>query len=156
MNYETFFMKQVPDMLKGLTPESKGLWGSLSASEMLDHLRRGLDLSISDTIEVKVLTPSEHIPKYKAFLMSDKPFRKDAGKPQEYELTEAFEGDLNDLKVNLMKSVVRMQVYMENNPDHQKNHPDFGPLSGTEWLHLHKKHFIHHFTQFQLISKTEE
>ncbi len=147
--FEDFFMMDVPLMLKKLEHHNQPAWGRMNASEMLDHLRKGVDLSLRK-IPIEVVTSDEDLPKYKAFLRSDKPFRPGSQKPAVYDEISAFEGNFEELKVNLMKSLVTMMAYFEKHPEHTAVHPNFGELNGEEWMLLHRKHIYHHFTQFGL------
>ncbi|MGB0177844.1 MAG: DUF1569 domain-containing protein [Owenweeksia sp.] len=142
-------MMDVPVMLKKLDANAKPEWGSMTASEMLDHLRKAVDISVQK-ISTEVVTPVEMLPKYKSFLLSDKPFRPGSPKPEMFNKVPDFNGDIEALKVNLMKSLVSMLVHFEKNPDHTANHDNFGELNTNEWMHLHLKHFQHHFKQFGL------
>lgn len=148
MNFEMFFMEEVPKMLKNLRVDSTAEWGSFSSSEMLDHLRQGMELSLRDDIEVEFITPSEQIPAFQNFLKGDRLFKKGSPIPKEYGLISTFEGDFEALKVNLLKAIVKMQVHFEKNPEHKAGHPNFGLLDVELWNYLHKKHILHHFTQF--------
>lgn len=142
-----FFLMEVPAMLKQINSDSKPEWGEMNVGQMLDHLRRGIDLSLAN-LDIEILTPPEKLPAYKDFLMSNRLFKKDSAKPKHYNEMPTFDGDIEDLKVNLMKAVVRMLSFFENNPDYTAIHPNFGRLNTIEWLQMHKKHFTHHFKQF--------
>lgn len=148
---ENFFNRELPEYLKQLSEESRPLWGSMNVYQMLDHLRQGVDLSL-DPAERELLIPEEKVPSYQQFLLSDRPFKRSATKPKEYALY-AKEGEienLEQLKVDLLAAVLRMQVFFEKNPDFASIHPYFGLLDGNLWMHLHKKHFKHHLSQFGL------
>lgn len=150
MDFEVFFTKEVPAMLKRLNEENAPQWGSMNANEMLDHLRRGVDMSLS-TEDREIITPEDKIPVYQRFLLSDKPFQRNSAKPEAYDRMPPFEGDTEALKLNLMKALLRMQVHFEKQPDHRSIHPNFGVLGPEEWKHLHRKHILHHFEQFGII-----
>ncbi len=149
MPFESFFMMDVPVMLKKLKGDENPEWGSMTVTDMLDHLRKGIDLSLLQ-LETRVVTPPELLPRYRDFLMSEKPFKPGAPKPAEFDKIQALEGDVEKLKVNLMKSLVSMMVHFEKHPDHTAVHANFGELNAEEWMHLHRKHILHHFTQFRL------
>lgn len=150
MDRTQFIQEVVPSKLKLLSAGMQPLWGSMSASEMVDHLRRGVVLSIENT-EDEITTPEDKLPIYKRFLMSDKPFAQGLNKPKAYDKVKAEEGDLEALKEKLLNTLERMQKHFEEHPDHIAIHPSFGPLNPEEWMQLHYKHFSHHFTQFELI-----
>lgn len=151
MDPQHFFLIETPAFLKDLNPDAGPRWGAMNPSLMLDHLRRGIDMCLEEGLAVEIVTPAEHLPSYKAFLMSGKNFKQGSPQPMEYDRMPVFEGDWEELKMNLMKSVVRLLSHFENHPDFTAVHPNFGELNTSEWLQLHKKHFQHHFRQFGLI-----
>ncbi len=150
MRKSNFFNQTVPAALLKLTNEHQPLWGEMNAEEMVDHLRRGLLISQSSKA-VEIITPLEKLPGLKRFLMSDKPFLKNFPKPKAYSLTKPFSGNLEALKVELQHEIERMHLFFQKYPNFTAAHPNFGVLSTLEWLHLHEKHFTHHFTQFNLL-----
>ena len=150
MNYDNFFLEDLPAKLKKLDRNSQPLWGKMSPADMLNHLRLAVRMSIEQE-DVEVQTPADKLPGYKKFLMSEHPFPKNAEAPSQLILAQqAPASDLDDLKLQLMKALVEMQSYFEKNPAHSAVHPTFGRLNVTEWKHLHKKHILHHCSQFGL------
>ncbi len=148
MNYHQFFMESVPAMLSNLKADAAPLWGQMSAPEMIAHLQTGIKMSL-ENVGDEITTPEEKLAGYKKFLMSDRPFVQGLQEPPFYVMNKKeASGDIEDLKLDLMKALVEMQTYFLKNPDHTAIHPNFGTLNGEEWMHLHKKHILHHFTQF--------
>lgn len=145
-----FIEEEIPRLLAKLQPGTKPTWGVMSAEEMVDHLRIAVLLSIEDT-DSEIVTPVERLPRYKEFLMSDKPFMPSAPKPESYNRIAALEGDMEVQKQGLLAELARMKLHFSNNPQHTAIHANFGQLNITEWYQLHKKHFTHHFTQFGLL-----
>jgi oxepin-CoA hydrolase/3-oxo-5,6-dehydrosuberyl-CoA semialdehyde dehydrogenase len=147
----TSFLKQdLFTHLKKLKADTVPEWGSMNAWEMVDHLRRGVLMSVSLERE-EILSPPEQLPALKRFLMSDKPFPPNRKKPAAYDNKPAFDGDLEEAKEALSKEIENMLAFYEQNPNFTAVHPSFGELTTAEWLHLHKKHFTHHLTQFNLM-----
>ena len=121
----------------------------MTASEMLDHLRRGLILSrLAD--ERELLVPVDKIEKAHAFLMSDHPLPKGREKPAVYDQMEPLEGDFEALRSALLAEIVETVNFFEEEPEFEAIHPSFGRLNGPQWLQLHRKHFQHHARQFKL------
>lgn len=150
MNYNSYFTHQVPELLKKLEASAEAQWGTMQVDEMLDHLGAGIAMSLDDGNR-QITTPEDKLPTYKQFLMSDRPFGKNLPKPKAFDDYPKKNGDINTKKMQLMKAVVDMLVYFEKHPDHTAVHPSFGRLNVTEWKHLHKKHFTHHFNQFGVV-----
>jgi hypothetical protein len=145
-----FLLIDFPAALKGLKENGLAEWGEMTAIQMLEHLRKGFELSLSNEKFV-VKTPAEHLPKMKDFIQSDKALRPGAAKPYSYDTMPDLELDFNEMKVELMRSMIKMLTHFENFPDHSSIHPSFGELNVQEWLRLHSKHLQHHLRQFTLV-----
>ncbi|PTM04458.1 MAG: hypothetical protein DA405_07180 [Bacteroidetes bacterium] len=145
-----FLLIDFPAALKGLKENSLAEWGEMTAIQMLEHLRKGFELSLSKEKYI-VKTPAEHLPKMKDFIQSDKALRPGAAKPYSYDTLADLELDFNEMKVELMRGMMKMLTHFENFPDHSSIHPSFGELNVQEWLRLHSKHLQHHLRQFTLI-----
>lgn len=151
MNYNNFFTIEVPEMMKKLTPTTPALWGQMTALEMLDHLRIGIELSLDSDPERIIITPEDQIPSYQTFLMSEKPFGKNLPMPDAFRKFPKKNSDIDRMKIDLLKGLVKMLTYFERFPDHRAIHPNFGMLTAAQWRHLHKKHIDHHFRQFGIL-----
>lgn len=148
-DYNHFFRNQLPEALEQLQPETKPLWGSMNAQEMIHHLRLGIKMSLENQ-EGSISTPTEKLASYKRFLMSDRPFGKNLERPEFFD--EPVEtDDLELLKAGFLEDLERLLQYFRNHPQHTSVHDSFGILDAAEWTHLHYKHFRHHFIQFGLI-----
>ena len=140
-------------LTKDLSIESKPLWGSLNAWQMIEHLSDAIMVSIGE-IEAPVFTDDDKVAKIKRmFIDSDSPFRKDFQSPifrgdGIVFRNPTFYGAINELNSYMAKFV----TYYEQNPSKIHSHPVFGPLTKSDWERFHSKHFTHHFKQFGLIS----
>ena len=85
----TEFFNSVPDILNKLKSTDKPLFGKMNATEMVIHILAGTIMFMSKNVTV-LETPEELLPKYKAFLMSDRNFRPGAQKPKDYENQDAY------------------------------------------------------------------
>jgi len=150
MDYNTFFTREVPELLSKLDNMAVARWGSMKVDEMLDHLLAGIAISLKD-VDRKITTPEDKLPAFRQFLMSDRPFGKNLPKPAAFDDYPKKNGDINTKKMQLMKEVMNMLSYFEKHPDHSAIHSSFGRLNVTGWKHLHKKHFTHHFNQFGVL-----
>jgi hypothetical protein len=140
-------------LTKDLNKDTKPLWGSLNAWQMIEHLSDSIMVSIGE-IESPVFTENEKVAKIKRmFIDSESPFRKDFQSP-------IFRGDgivfrnpsFNDAIQELNSYLAKFITYYEENPNKTNSHPVFGPLNKIDWERFHSKHFTHHFNQFGLIS----
>lgn len=141
------------DELRSLKEDTSAKWGVMNPQQMLEHLADFFDVSYEKII-FPLAVPEEHLPKYKAFLYSDKEFRENTKAP------ESVLGDipmplrqpsLEAAKENLQQSVNNYIAWFHSNPGKVTVHPAFGPLNFEEWVLLHHKHVRHHLKQFNLV-----
>ncbi len=142
-----FLLLDFPPALKKIKADSSAQFGEMNVFQMLDHLRKAFDLSIQDR-EVDLITPEDKIPLMQAFLASDKEMRPGASKPPVYDELADLDLDIDELKLELMKSMVRMLAHFDKHPDFKSMHPNFGEINVEQWLQLHHKHIRHHLRQF--------
>jgi|SRR6478672_1065736 len=127
-------------------------WGVMNAQQMLEHVADFFDVSYEKII-FPLSVPEEYLPKYKAFLYSDKEFRENTKAPENVlgETPVALrQASLDEAKKNLQLSVENFVRFFEENPGKETMHPAFGMLSFEEWVLLHFKHVKHHLKQFDL------
>ena len=152
-NHQTFFRSEVPEILSRLKPDQKPKWGEMNASEMVDHILAGMKLFLSKT-ETELETPAEYLPKYKAFLMSDKGFKPGAKKPLDYRNYESSSlDDLEALKHEFFEQLVEFDKITSTDAAFWSFHPSFGKLNAEETRQLNYKHIRHHFRQFGLMNE---
>lgn len=146
------FDKDLEEMLNKLSSSSVPQWGKMQVVEMLEHLRQGIELSMRDE-DRQLLIPEEKVASYQRFLISDKPFMRHAPKPSDYDryAQAGLSSDIDAAKERLRQAVAKLQEFYTNNPGFSAVHPNFGRLDVSLWLALHKKHFMHHFSQFGLM-----
>lgn len=146
------FEKDLDTYLTQLRANSQPRWGQMGVVEMLEHLRQGVEMSMEST-ERALVIPEEKISSYQRFLQSEKPFMRHAPKPADYnKYAEKVEGeDIELAKIRLKEAVVKLHNFYKENPEFTAVHPNFGRLDVPLWLALHKKHFLHHFSQFGLL-----
>lgn len=144
---ETLFQKI--NLLQAHTPSQ---WGVMDARQMLEHLAMFFDVSYQK-LSFPLAVPQEHLPKYKQFLYSDKPFRENTKAPAtllgDEPLPYQFDS-IEKAKENLAQSVNGFFAYFHSHPQATTMHPVFGDLNFEEWVLLHSKHVTHHLRQFGL------
>jgi len=138
-------------LLKTLTPDTGGNWGKMNAQQMVEHLSGFFKVS-SNKVHFPLVTPEEHLPKYKEFLRSDKVFRENTKAPvlPEDPLPVQF-GSLEGAIEELEKEINDFLLYFNNRPELTTQHPVFGDLDFEDWILLHYKHVLHHAKQFGLM-----
>jgi hypothetical protein len=122
----------------------------MNVQQMLEHLVAFFNVS-TEKIKFELVTPPEHLPKYKEFLLSDKPFRENTKAPLtvigDEPLPLIYPG-IAEAKAYLLMAVNDFEIYFEHEPGKKTLHPVFGPLDFEEWILLHYKHVTHHLRQF--------
>ena len=148
-----FISKEYTQLLKDLPGDAASKWGKMNGQQMVEHVAAFFEVS-AGKIKFDLVTPVEHLPKYKEFLLSDKEFRENTkahtsviseeAQPLRYEnMPEALE--------NLQQSITAFEDYFLGDKLKTTLHPVFGELNFEEWVLLHYKHVTHHLRQFGLM-----
>lgn len=125
----------------------------MNAQQMVEHVTDFFRVS-NNKIKLPVVTPEEHLPKYMAFLYSDKEFRENTQAPTDIVPEEPVaerNAGLPDAISELENEVNEFVAYFNGVPDRKTSHPVFGSLNYEEWVLLHYKHVTHHLRQFGLL-----
>lgn len=149
-----FLFQNSFELLNRLENSSPPKWGVMNAQQMIEHLADFYNVS-AEKISCKLYTSEEHLPAYKAFLLSDKAFRENTKAPVELlgdEPRPLRFATLAEAKDNLKKSVSDFAEYFNKDKERKTLHPVFGFLNFDEWVLLHYKHVQHHLKQFDLIN----
>lgn len=148
------FLKNIQQKrLDELSDDSIGSWGVMNAQEMVEHLNDIYSISI-ENVRTQILTPQEHLPKYREFLYSDKAFRENTKAPESLIGATPIalrNKNLESARESLNGTILNFFDYFNTRPDHKTLHPVFGTLNFEEWVRLHYKHVTHHFRQFNLL-----
>ena len=148
-----FLREEMFLLLEKLTAEKKQVWGKMNAQQMLEHLADFFNVSTGKII-FDLVTPVEHLPKYREFLYSDKEFRENTKAPAAVLGEEPLpqrKPNLESAKEDLKKSVEEFVNFFQADTEKKTLHPVFGPLNFEEWVLLHYKHVRHHLRQFALL-----
>jgi hypothetical protein len=148
-----FIQQEMFLLLNEMDADANGKWGKMNAQQMIEHLADFFDVS-TEKIQFDLVTPEEHLPKYKDFLMSDKEFRENTKAPASVLGEEPLPlryPSMDAAKEKLRESVSDFIGYFKNDPHKRTSHPVFGMLDFNEWLQLHSKHVRHHYRQFGIL-----
>lgn len=131
-----------------LQVDTPNTFGKMNVLQMLEHLAEYISVS-SGKIKLPLQTELEHLPKWKAFLLSDKEFRPNtpnslmSDTPPPATITTVSEG------VEMVQA--ELDRYFERFDGKEMEtevHPFFGALNFEEWAMMHGKHIRHHMRQF--------
>jgi hypothetical protein len=147
------FLKNCTVLFKNLSAYTMGNWGKMNAQQTVEHLAAFFNVSAGE-IKFDLVTPVEHLPKYKEFLLSDKEFKENTKAPTNVIGEEALPlqyGNMNEALEKLEDSITAFENYFKDDPLKTSPHPVFGELNFEEWVLLHYKHARHHARQFGLV-----
>lgn len=144
--------EKIKNGIKGLTKESKALFGIMTPQHMIEHLTITMKLS-SGRIRLPDFQPNEkHLAQKDLLLNTTLDFPRGIKAPGSTgELLELKMKDLEMAIEKLLSSVEEFNSYFENKPEAKIIHPRFGKLNHSEWQRFHQKHFAHHLGQFGII-----
>jgi len=138
------------ESLKKLKVDQKPLWGKMTPQHMVEHLYKALQASINE-ITLNVFTEERKIPKLKRIFLGEKPLPKEFMNPViGPDLMELEFKNMNAATMELENILDKYEQFFESNPAIKTTHPVFGNLTKAEWDIFHQKHFIHHFSQFDI------
>lgn len=148
-----FITKDCAARVKNLSAGTMGNWGKMNAQQMIEHLAAFFYVS-TGKIKFDLVTPAEHLPKYKEFLLSDKEFRENTKAPSNVIGEEAIPlryATMEEAMEKLVAAIDAFENYFKEDPSKTTLHPVFGELNFDEWVLLHYKHVTHHLRQFGLM-----
>jgi oxepin-CoA hydrolase/3-oxo-5,6-dehydrosuberyl-CoA semialdehyde dehydrogenase len=145
-----FIKGEFLNRLQSLPADAKGKWGKMNGQQMVEHVAGFFKVS-TDKIKFPLVTPVEHLPKFKDFLLSDKEFRENTKAPADVvpeEPVAVSKSSMKEALEELREEVNHFVKYFEDHPGARTTHPVFGELDFDEWVLLHYKHVTHHLKQF--------
>lgn len=142
--YDRNFIDKTVERMSSLSTDSKPVWGSMTAPQMMAHLLVAVRYSLGKEKE----TPPEggFLIRYilgPIFVNGILPFPKGVGKPALYDAAAA-QATVDELKAEMEEF---LQAFESNRVD-PPPHPLLGNLGPTGWSKLHVVHSDHHLRQF--------
>ena len=136
-------------LLEQIPSETEPLWGKMTLQQMVEHFADSVSLASGKVQLTEMVTPADLLPKYQAFLMSDKPFRENTVNPILPEVpppvrNKTIGGALDELQRELDTFFA---VFEANHQERTRN-PIYGDLDFTQNVQLLYKHALHHLRQF--------
>jgi oxepin-CoA hydrolase/3-oxo-5,6-dehydrosuberyl-CoA semialdehyde dehydrogenase len=147
-----FIQHKFINLINKLPAEADGKWGKMNTQQMLEHVTGFFKVS-SGKLHFALVTPEEHLPKFKEFLLSDKEFRENTKAPASVLGDEPLPlrcHNMEEAVAGLQKSIEEFIDYFKDDTSKTTLHPVFGQLNFEEWVLLHYKHVMHHGKQFGL------
>jgi len=138
-------------LLKTLKVEQQPEWGIMTPQHMIEHLIVTVKIS-NGGLSIACAVPKEQVPQYKQVILeSDQEMprgRKANGMDCLLDLRyESLEKAIDKLETEIDK----FHTFFDENPDAKPVNPVLDEVGYNDWKTFHKKHFTHHFKQFNLM-----
>ena len=135
-------------LVKSIDPAARARWGKMNAQQMVEHVAGFFRIS-TDKLKFPFVTQPEQLPKFRAFLLSEKEFRENTKAPMLPDAPFPVRYSTMDESVTDLETQVQYFFqYFSNDTEKRTLHPVFGELNFEEWVQLHHKHVKHHLKQF--------
>ncbi len=148
-----FLTKEAMPLFKSIATQAAGKWGKMNAQQMIEHVAAFFYVS-TEKLKFDLVTPAEHLPKYKEFLLSDKEFRENTKAPLAVIGEEPLPlryATMDEALGKLESAITYFEHYFKDDSVKLTIHPVFGELNFEEWVLLHYKHVTHHLKQFGVL-----
>ncbi|MBY0478113.1 MAG: DUF1569 domain-containing protein [Chitinophagaceae bacterium] len=148
-----FLKEQYIPLIRHADANTQPQWGKMNFQQMIEHVSAFFKVS-TKKIHFDLVSPPEHLPKLKEFLMSDKQFRENTKAPLSIIGEEPFPVHYTTIEQAMDKlesEVNHFFAYFNEHNGVTSVHPVFGELNFDEWVRLHYKHVTHHLRQFGLL-----
>ncbi len=143
--FNSAYLAELHARIDNLSPDSKALWGKMTAAQMLSHLQAPVEIGLGDKKLKQGLIGLLFGRIAKKKLFSEKPF------PRNLPTDPSFiRRDTRDFETEKQKLKTLLNRFQSAGPDGitKGPHPFFGKLTTTEWGTSLWKHFDHHLRQF--------
>jgi hypothetical protein len=146
-----FLKNQFIPLLKQVPSDTLAHWGKMTFQQMVEHFTDSVRLASGKMQLTEMITSQEDVPKYQAFLMSDKPFRENTLNPLVPEVPPPVRNRTVDRALEELEDELRFffSVFEANHQQRTRN-PIFGDLDYEQNVRLLYKHALHHLRQFGL------
>lgn len=140
--------------MEQITAQSKPLFGSMDAQQMIEHLYISIHLSIG-TYPMQLMEDERRAAIAKRMIIeTTRPLPEGFKTPAlpDTPLNYIYQS-LDEAKTALMDALILFNQYYESNPLQSHIHPSLGNLNHAEWIIMHGKHFAHHLKQFGVLKE---
>jgi hypothetical protein len=144
-----FLRTQFVPLLKQIPSDTLPHWGKMSLQQMVEHFSDSVKIASGKSLRTDIITPSENLPKFREFMLSEKPFRENTPNP----LMPEMPGPVRNKTIQAALEELDQEIcfffaVFEENHLQQTRNPFFGDLNFDENVHLLYKHALHHLKQF--------
>jgi hypothetical protein len=150
MNFEkeNFLRTRFIPLLQRLDAAAPGRWGKMNVQQMIEHFTDAV-MAASGKIQLPVVTPADRLPRYREFLMSEKPFKENTRSPVLGDDPAPLRKHTKQAAIGkLQEELIYFFEVFEKKPGLFTRNPVFGDLNFEENIQLLHKHALHHLKQF--------
>ena len=147
---ENFLRTRLVPYLQRLDPATPPRWGTLSVQGMIEHYTHDALRNANGKLSFeKTVTPPELLPRFREFMMSEKPFRPNTKNPLMPETAAPLQYHTVQAAIGaLQEELIDFFLVFEKDPSRIILNPNFGELNFEQNVHLLYKHALHHLRQF--------
>ena len=145
--FDTETHAELVERLDRLTPGTRRQWGKMSASQMMEHTARALEMATGRKPMKQAFIGKAIGWVFKGQFLGEKPFPQNS--PTGPTLVIQDEPDFEATRDRLKELIAEFQAMGESGTD-GNIHGFFGRLSGKQWGESQYKHLDHHMRQFGL------
>ena len=145
---ENFLRTKLVSLLQRLPSHTPAKWGKMNVQQMIEHFT-DVFMVASGKIQLPVVTPPDKLPKYREFMLSEKPFRENTKSPVLAEEPMPLKKHTKEAAIGkLQEELIYFFEAFEKDPGLKTNNPVFGELDFDANIQLLYKHSLHHLKQF--------
>ena len=147
-----FLKNEMLFLFKKLTADTKPIWGVMNAQQMVEHFSETIRYANGKT-ELPLFTAQDYLPKLRAFMLSEKPFRENTKNPMIGDMPPAVKHtSLEEAVAELENEILDFFSAFAANENLVTKNPIFGELTYAQNVHLIHKHALHHLRQFAIVT----
>ena len=150
MNFEkkNFLQTRFISLLQRLNVNTPPRWGKMNVQQMIEHFTDAVMLA-SGKFKLPIMTPRDSLPRYREFLLSEKPFKENTKSPVLTEDPSPLRKHTPQAAIGkLQEELINFFETFKKNPTLTTRNPVFGDLNFDENIQLIHKHALHHLKQF--------
>lgn len=143
--------KVIEETIARLTEDTKPKWGLMTSQHLMEHFEFFFRMAIGE-IPTKIVTPEHKIERLQESLYNYRPMPRSFDHPllKKGEKEDLRFEDLATAKTAMLEAYDKFEAFFKENPAITTPNTVFGDLDKEMWDLLNRKHFNHHFEQFDL------
>lgn len=148
---EVFLKENFIPLLEKLNSSDTGKWGVMNAQQMVEHFADAIK-NANGKLILPLLNEGEKLEKYRAFLMSEEPFKENT--KNSLLPPEGIALRMPDMQSAIHKLRKELNYFFEvfaKHPGLKTGNAFFGELDYDMNVQLLHKHAMHHLKQFGLV-----